>query len=73
MNDLQRLDNHPLQGNVMGIESGLSVRIHKILAELLHSTELELGKLHQTRMDSDRAFVLELLRGLLTSRDVLWP
>jgi hypothetical protein len=32
-----------------GLESQLSVRIHKILAELPHSTELELGKLHRTR------------------------
>jgi hypothetical protein len=28
-----------------GLESWLSVEIHKILAELLHLTELELGKL----------------------------
>jgi hypothetical protein len=29
-----------------GLESQLSVGIHRIPAELLHSTELELGKLH---------------------------
>jgi hypothetical protein len=30
-----------------GLESRLSVRIRKIMAELLHSTELELRKLHR--------------------------
>jgi hypothetical protein len=29
-----------------GLETQLSVRIRRILAELLHSTKLELGKLH---------------------------
>jgi hypothetical protein len=43
------------------LESWLSVGIHRILAELPHSTELELGKLRQTRTDSGRASVLELL------------
>jgi hypothetical protein len=43
------------------------------LAELPHSTELELGKLYQIRMDSSRASTLKLLRGLLTSREVLQP
>jgi hypothetical protein len=54
MNDLLWLANHPFWGNVVGIptsqnpdtpeglESRLSVRIHKIPAELPHSTELEL-------------------------------
>jgi hypothetical protein len=54
MNDLLWLANHPLWGNVVGIltrqnpdtpeglESRLSVRIHRILVELPHSTELEL-------------------------------
>jgi hypothetical protein len=56
-----------------GLKSWLSVRIHKILAELSHSTELELGKLHRTWMDSFRASALELLRGLPTSHEVLRP
>jgi hypothetical protein len=85
MNDLLWLENHPLQGNIMGIpiswdpdtpeglESRLSVRIHRIPIELLHSTELLLRKLHRTRMDSSRASVLELLWGLPTSQKVLWP
>jgi hypothetical protein len=55
------------------LESHLSVGIHRILAELPHSIELELRKLRQTQMDSGRAFVLELLQGLLTSREVLRP
>jgi hypothetical protein len=73
MNDLLWLANHPLRGNVVGIptswdpdtpeglESLLSVRIHRIPAELPHSTKLELEKLYRTRMDSDRAFMLKLL------------
>jgi hypothetical protein len=48
-----------------GLKSWLSVGIHRIPAELPHSTELEHGNLHQTRMDSGKAFALELLRGLL--------
>jgi hypothetical protein len=44
------------------LESWLSVGIHRILAELPHSTELELGKLRRTRMNFGRASVLELLR-----------
>jgi hypothetical protein len=44
-----------------GLESWLYVRIHRILAELPHSTELELEKLHRIRMDSGRASTLELL------------
>jgi hypothetical protein len=76
---------HPLRGNVMGIptsqdpntpeglESRLSIRIHRIPAELPHLTELELGKHHQTWMDSGRASALELLRGLSTSQEVHWP
>jgi hypothetical protein len=44
-----------------GLKSRRSVKIHNILIELLHSTELELGTLRRTRMDSGRAFTLELL------------
>jgi hypothetical protein len=51
-----------------GLKSCLSVGICRILVELPHSIELELKKLHRTRTDSSRASVLELLRGLLTSR-----
>jgi hypothetical protein len=56
-----------------GLESQLSVRICRILAELPHSTELELKNLYRTRTDSGRASALELLRGLPTSREVLQP
>jgi hypothetical protein len=85
MNDLLWLLNHPLRGNVAslptsrnpdtqeGLESQLSIGIHRIPTKLLHSIELELGKLCQTRMDSCRAFTLELLQGLLTSWEVLRP
>jgi hypothetical protein len=78
------LVNQPLWGNVTGIptsqnpdtpeglETRLSVRIHRIPSELPHSTEPELGKLRRTRTDSDRASALELLWGLPTSREVLW-
>jgi hypothetical protein len=67
MNDLLWLANHPLRGNDAGIltswnpdtpeglESRLFVRIHRILVELPHSTELELEKLRQTRADFGRA------------------
>jgi hypothetical protein len=55
----------------MGLESQLSVKIHRILTELPHLTDLELGRLRQTRMDSGRASTLELLQGLLASREVL--
>jgi hypothetical protein len=53
MDDLLCLANHPLRGNVAGIltsqnldtpeglESQLSVEIHRISAELPHSIELE--------------------------------
>jgi hypothetical protein len=44
-----------------GLESQLSVRIRIIPTELPHLTELELEKLHRTRMDSGRASALELL------------
>jgi hypothetical protein len=44
-----------------GLESWLSVRIRRILADLLDSTELELKKPHRARMDSGRASSLELL------------
>jgi hypothetical protein len=56
-----------------GLESRLSVGICRILTELLHSTKLELRKLSQIQIDSGRASALELHRGLLTSREVLWP
>jgi hypothetical protein len=55
-----------------GLESWLSVRIHKILVELPHSTEPELRKLRRTQTDSGRASALELLRELPTSRKVLY-
>jgi hypothetical protein len=54
------IGNRPLRGNVVGLltrwnpdtpeglKSQLSVGIHRILAKLMHSTELELGKLCQT-------------------------
>jgi hypothetical protein len=85
MNDLLWLLNHPLWGNFVGIptsqnldtpeglESQSSVRIHRILTELRHSTELELGKLYWIWMDCSRAFMFELLWGLPTSREVLQP
>jgi hypothetical protein len=69
MGILTRWNPHTL----VGPKSRLSVGIHKIPAELLHSTELELRKLHQTRTDSGRASALELLRGLPTSQDVHRP
>jgi hypothetical protein len=56
-----------------GLESRFSVGIHRILIELPHSIELELGKLCLTQIDSSRAFMLELLGGLSTSREVLQP
>jgi hypothetical protein len=85
MIDLLLLVNHPLRGNVVGIptsqnldtpeglESRLSVGIHRIPAELPHSIKPKLKKLCRTQMDSDRASTLELLRGLPTSREVLRP
>jgi hypothetical protein len=85
MNDLLWLVNHPLRDNVVGIptsqnhdrpqglESQVSIGIRKIPAKLPHSTKPELRKLHRTRTDSGRASALELLRGLLTCREVLRP
>jgi hypothetical protein len=79
MDDLLWLVNHPLWGNVMGIptswdpdtleghESRLSIGMRRIPAELPHSTDLKLRKLHQTRMDSGRASALKLRQGLPTS------
>jgi hypothetical protein len=79
------IGNHPLRGNVVGIltsrdpdtleglESQLSIRIHKNPAELSHSTELELKKYHRIQMDFGRASVLELLRGHQISREVFRP
>jgi hypothetical protein len=55
------------------LKNQLFVRIHKVPAELPHSTQLELEKLRRIRTDSDGAFVLELLRGLLRSREILQP
>jgi hypothetical protein len=43
------------------LESWISVGIHRILAELPHSTKLELRKLRRTRTNFGRAFMLELL------------
>jgi hypothetical protein len=85
MNDLLWLENHLLWGNVVGIptnrdpdtleglKSWLSIRIHRIPVELLYLTELELEKLRQIQMNSGRAFALQLLQVLLTSREVLRP
>jgi hypothetical protein len=85
MNDLLWLANRPLWGNAIGIptsrnpdtleglESQLSVRIHRILVELLHSTEVELRKLRWTQTDYGRVSTLELLQGPPTSQEVLWP
>jgi hypothetical protein len=85
MNDLLWLANHPFRGNVVGIptsrdpdtpeglESRLSVGIHRIPVELPQSTELELRKLRRTQTNSSRASVLELLQGFPTSREVLQP
>jgi hypothetical protein len=56
-----------------GLESRLSVGIHRILVELPHLTKLELGKLHRIRIDFERASVLELLRGFATGQEVLRP
>jgi hypothetical protein len=56
-----------------GLKSQLSVGIQRIMAERPHSTKLELEKLHRIQMDSGRAYVLELLRGLSTSWEVLRP
>jgi hypothetical protein len=79
------LVNHPLQGNVTGIpisrnpdtpeglQSRLSVRIHRIPAELPHSIEPEIKKLRRTQTDSGRVSALELFQGLPTSREVLSP
>jgi hypothetical protein len=76
MNDLLWLENHPLWGNVVGIltsrnpdtpeglESQLSIGIHRIPVELPLSTELELEKLRWTWIDSGRASALDLLHGL---------
>jgi hypothetical protein len=54
-----------------GLESQLSIGIHRIPTELSHSTELELGKLCRIQTDSGGASALELLRGLPTSQKVL--
>jgi hypothetical protein len=43
------------------LKSQLSVKIRRIPAELPHSTQPEIGKLHRTRTDSGRASALELL------------
>jgi hypothetical protein len=56
-----------------GLKSWLSVGLRRIPAELLHSIELELRKLCRIQKCSGRASALELLRGLLTSREVLRP
>jgi hypothetical protein len=56
-----------------GLKSQLSIRIHRISAELPHSIELDLRKLHRIWTDSGRVSALKLLRGLPTSREVLQP
>jgi hypothetical protein len=56
-----------------GLESQLSVKIHRILAELPHSTEPELRNLCRSQTDFSRASTLELLQGLPTSWEVLRP
>jgi hypothetical protein len=56
-----------------GLESQFSVKICRIPVELPHSIDLELKKLCRTQMDFGKASVLELLRGLPTSREVLQP
>jgi hypothetical protein len=71
MNDSLWLVNHPLWGNVVGLPTSQNLPIHRILVELPHLTKLEIGKLCRTWMESTRAFVLELLRGLPTSQKVL--
>jgi hypothetical protein len=53
--------------------SRLSVEIHRILVEFLHSTEPEIGNLRRARTDSGGASALELLRRLPTSQEVLQP
>jgi hypothetical protein len=54
-----------------GPEGRFSVGIHIIMAELPHSAEVGLKKLCRTRIDSGRASMLDLLRGLPTSQEVL--
>jgi hypothetical protein len=56
-----------------GLEILFFVGIHRILAELPPLTELELRKVHRTQTDSGRPSTLELLRGLSTYQEVLWP
>jgi hypothetical protein len=56
-----------------GLKSQFSIEIRRIPAKLPQSTELELEKLHRTRMDSGRGSTLELLGGLPTSQKVLRP
>jgi hypothetical protein len=56
-----------------GLKVQLSVRIHRLLAELPHSTKLELERLHRTRTDFGKASMLELLHGLLARWEVLRP
>jgi hypothetical protein len=56
-----------------GLESWSSIKIHRIPTEVLHLTELELGKHYRTREDFGRALVLKLLRGFPTCWEVLWP
>jgi hypothetical protein len=56
-----------------GLESRLPVGIRRIPADLLQSTEREVGKLHRTLTDSGRASNLNLLRGHLTSQKSSGP
>jgi hypothetical protein len=48
-------------------------RNSRILVELPHLTDLELGKLYRSRENSSRTSALEVLQGLSTCRKVLWP
>jgi hypothetical protein len=56
-----------------GLESWLSIKIHRIPVEILHLTEPECKKLHLTKEDFGRAFTLNQLWGLPTRQEVLRP
>jgi hypothetical protein len=56
-----------------GLESRLSIGIHRILTELPHSTEIELERRRRIRIDSSGASTLELLQGFATGQEVLRP
>jgi hypothetical protein len=56
-----------------GLESRLSIGIHRILTELPHSTEIELERRRRIRIDSSGASTLELLQGFAIGQEVLRP